>query len=60
MFYSCTSLTSINVKFTSWHTNATVNWVQKVSSAGTFTCPAELPQQFGNSRIPVGWTIQTI
>ena len=60
MFEGCTSLNSINVKFTSWHNNAINYWVQNVSSTGTFTCPATLLQLFGVSRIPDGWTVQTI
>ena len=58
MFQYCTVLTSLKVGFTTWHTNATKNWVQNVSSAGTFTCPAALPQQFSTSKIPAGWTVQ--
>jgi surface protein len=58
MFYYCSKLNSINVNFSAWNpTNATTNWVQNVPSSGTFTCPADLPEEFGTSRIPTGWTI---
>ena len=59
MFINCRSLTGIEVNFTSWtgFTNATNNWVYGVSAAGTFTKPADLPEEYGASRIPTGWTI---
>jgi hypothetical protein len=57
MFKDCTSLNNININFSAWPTNATYNWVENVSSTGTFTCPTALPEEFGNSRIPTGWTI---
>ena len=58
MFNKCTKLASIKVKFSAWNVSATSNWVQNVSSTGTFTCPAALPQQFDKSKIPTGWTVQ--
>ena len=63
MFYGCTSLNSINVNFSSWdipgvsYASATYDWVYNVSSSGTFTCPAGLPEEFGSDRIPSGWTV---
>jgi surface protein len=58
MFRGCTKLNSINVNFSAWNpTNATGSWVRNVSSSGTFTCPADLPEEFGESRIPTGWTV---
>jgi surface protein len=58
MFYGCTKLNSINVNFSVWNpTNATSYWVLNVASSGTFTCPTALPEEFGASRIPTGWTI---
>ena len=58
MFWDCTNLNDINVNFSAWNTtDATFYWVENVSSSGTFTCPADLPEEFGESRIPTGWTV---
>ena len=58
MFNGCKNLDNINVNFSAWNpTNATNNWVKTVSSSGTFTCPAGLPEEFGSNRIPTGWTV---
>ena len=63
MFYDCTNLNNINVNFSDWNTSgATENWVYNVSSSGTFTCPADLPEEyvegeFDCSKIPTGWTV---
>jgi len=58
MFHGCTKLNNINVNFSAWvPTNATDSWVNGVASSGTFTCPAGLPEEFGEDRIPTGWTI---
>ena len=58
MFGGCTNLNNINVNFSAWNpSSATTDWVLNVSSSGTFTCPAELPEEFGGSRIPTGWTV---
>ena len=60
MFYNCSKLNNINVNFSAWNSiNAITNWVSNVSSSGTFTCPKALPQEFGNDRIPRGWTVIT-
>jgi hypothetical protein len=60
MFYNCTNLNNININFSAWDpTNATTNWVTNVSSLGTFTCPADLPETYGTSYIPTGWTIKS-
>jgi hypothetical protein len=57
MFSGCTNLNNINVHFSAWYpSDATFNWVKGVSSSGTFTCPAALPEERGASYIPEGWT----
>lgn len=57
MFERCTSLSSINVAFTTWPGNsATEYWVYGVAASGTFKCQAELPDVRGDSNIPTGWT----
>ena len=56
MFRNCTKLNNINVNFSAWDpTNATTTWVYGVSSSGTFTCPADLPETYGTSYIPANW-----
>jgi hypothetical protein len=58
MFKNCSNLNNINVMFTRWDfVGGTENWVLGVASTGTFTCPTELPEEFGPYRIPAGWTI---
>jgi hypothetical protein len=57
MFYNCTSLNYIKVGFTSWHPNATNNWVLDVLSAGSFEAPTSLPIEYGVNRIPANWSL---
>lgn len=57
----------IKVGFKSWLDNShysnknelTTNWVKDVAEHGTFVCPKELPIEYGVSRIPEGWTVET-
>ena len=56
MFSGCSSLNNVNVNFSEWST-ATYDWLKNVSSTGTFTCPAALPEERGVDFIPEGWTI---
>ena len=58
MFRGCTKLDNINVNFSAWNPkNATEDWALNVAASGTFTCPAGLPEEFGESRIPTGWKV---
>ena len=57
MFNGCTKLNYIKVNFSSWIDNTTNNWVAGVSSTGVFNAPSDLPQTYGTSNIPTGWTI---
>ena len=55
---NCTNLNSIDVNFSDWTKSYPTNgWLSGVSSSGTFTCPADLPEEFGGDRIPNGWTV---
>ena len=57
MFNGCTSLSSVTVHFKTWPTSSNLNgWLSGVAPTGTFRCPAELPDERGNGRIPEGWT----
>ena len=58
MFADCFNLNSITVHFGDWDNAFTSNWVYVVPSGGTFICPAGLPEEYGDSRIPTGWTVQ--
>ena len=58
MFANCINLNSITVHFGDWYNAYTLNWVGWVPSGGTFICPAGLPEEYGDSRIPTGWTVQ--
>ena len=59
MFRDCQQLDRIEVDFTDWadSANATLNWVSNVAASGTFIKPAALPEEYGTSRIPEGWTV---
>ncbi len=57
LFEGCTSLQTIEVTFTAWNDNASFNWVKGVAASGTFTKPESLTEEFGDSRIPTGWTV---
>jgi hypothetical protein len=67
MFDNCTSLSSVNVGFTNWHTYAvnagsiqisTSNWLNNVSPTGIFECPSALTEKRGSNTIPEGWTVK--
>ena len=61
MFYNCSKLNTINVNFSVWNSEyATVKWVEKVASSGTFICPADLPETRGISYIPTNWIVKNI
>jgi hypothetical protein len=60
MFEGCIGLKSITVSFTSWDPNYTNDWVKDVPSGGTFTCPTGLFEEYGDDRIPQGWTYNPI
>ena len=58
MFDGASSLSEIEVAFTSWPTsNATENWLSGVAASGTFIKPSTLPEEYGVSRIPEGWIV---
>ena len=60
MFQDCKNLRNITVAFHSWtvnNKNFTSVWVSNASSNGTFICPPDLPQYFGDRFIPDGWTV---
>ena len=60
MFYECNQLNSVKVNFTSWNESNHSSWMAGVSSSGTFYKPDELPEEFGTSKIPEGWTVKSI
>lgn len=58
MFQSCSKLNNINVNFSVWDPeSATAAWVKYIPSSGTFTCPADLPEEFDENKIPVRWNV---
>lgn len=66
IFNGCEDLSVIEVNFSHWQDetltpgffeDVCANWVSGVASSGTFTCPSALPEEFGDSRIPSGWTV---
>ena len=63
MFWCCRHLKSIKVRFTNWQDGdfaGTINWVPSVASTGTFYKPRALPEEYGDDRIPEGWTVVNI
>lgn len=63
LFSKCYKLTSIQVAFTSW-SGIGQNWVQGITTTGTFTCPTALGTndsiQRGNYYCPTNWTVVNI
>lgn len=61
MFYGCNSLKKIHVDFDDWYSYNdhlfTKQWVQNISSTGTFKCKKTLSSMFSNDNIPTGWTV---
>jgi hypothetical protein len=57
MFYGCTNLKEIKVHFTAYNNSALNDWVNGVSSTGTFYKQSALPLEYGLNRIPEGWTV---
>ena len=55
-FGGCSSLSRIEVNFTSW-SKVTSSWVSGVAASGTFVKPSALPEEYGTNRIPTGWTV---
>lgn len=62
MFSGCSSLSEVEVSFSSWHSDATTNWLSNVSATGTFKCPTELGTGSTITRdashCPNGWTVE--
>ena len=59
MFQRCAKLSLIRVHFTAWSTKTSV-WVGNVAPTGTFYKPSALPEEYGTSKIPDGWTVVNI
>lgn len=61
MFEGCTRLNYIKAMFTTFLSQAVINWVSGVSSSGTFVknAAATWENTFGSSAIPSGWTVET-
>lgn len=59
MFQDCSSIKDVYVGFTTWN-SGTYHWMSGVSSTGTFHCPRALSIEYGNGRIPTGWTVEYI
>ncbi len=60
MFYGCTNLSEIRASFDEWERGTTSCWVRNVAPTGTFICPKALALEYGEDRIPEGWTVQYI
>ena len=58
MFADCRNLKSIKVGFSDWYNLS--GWMQNVAKKGTFTCPAELPKEFSEDKIPEGWKVEKL
>ena len=64
MFQNCKNISIIKIHFTAWNISAidgkTNGWVNGVASIGTFYKPTALPEEYGISKIPTGWTVVNI
>ena len=59
MFRGCVQLSLIKVHFTAWGSQTT-NWISNVSPTGTFCKPRVLTEEYGDDKIPTGWTVVDI
>ena len=59
MFYGCVQLSLIKVHFTVWGSQTT-RWISNVSPTGTFCKPRVLTEEYGDGKIPTGWTVVDI
>ena len=63
MFFGCSKLSSIEVNFIKWgqFSRDTAGWLGNnywpVAPTGIFTKPSGLPEEYGESKIPSGWTV---
>ena len=58
LFLNCTSLSVIEVDFTSWDGFDTlVGWLEGVSPRGVFIKSSALPAEYGEYRIPHNWQV---
>ena len=60
IFYRCNSLNSMKVNFTEWQDGTTHQWLKETSATGTLYKPSALPPEYGDDRIPEGWTVVNI
>ena len=67
MFNGCKKLTSLSTQMKSWTksvngktVNFTTNWMNYIKTNGTFYCPPELEEKYGNNYIPSTWTREII
>ncbi len=65
MFSGCINLSEIKVFIVDWildgaYGNTTSAWVYNVAPTGTFICPKALSLEYGESRIPEGWTVRYV
>ena len=65
MFSGCINLSEIKVFIVDWildgaYGNTTNAWVYNVAPTGTFICPKALSLEYGESRIPEGWTVRYV
>ena len=60
MFQGCSKLNEVNVGFTDWDDSlsSTLNWLDGVSSSGTFYKSPYLSDIRGASNIPVDWDVE--
>ena len=54
MFEGCSNLSIVSVSFHQWG-DETVDWLKDVAPKGTFFGPEDLPEEYGDSRIPQNW-----
>ena len=66
MFLGCNNLSEISVAFVEWGNctypsdENTYRWVADVAPTGTFICPKALALEYGEDRIPEGWTVKYV
>ena len=60
-FAGCSALSDVEVRWTSWDSSRTQNWLSGVSETGVFRClpTLEIPERSA-SGVPEGWTVKSM
>ena len=60
MFSGCRNINYVKCFATSFDTYSTANWLQNVSSTGTFVKKSNVEWEIGVNGIPENWVVQSV